>query len=74
MRSVHDLAVADVHGDVGDRRVVEHQVARAARSEIATGTPCPDCTEDAWDSDTPAAAHEYIVRPEQSNESGPAAP
>ena len=71
---VHDHAVADVHADVADRAVVEHQVAglqlglrdRAARSPSA---PPEECGRP-----TPACAQAIIVRPEQSKALGPAAP
>jgi hypothetical protein len=32
------------------------------------------CAPEKWGSDTPPALHAHIVRPEQSNESGPDAP
>ena len=62
VRGVHDLAVADVHADVADRAVVEHQVARLQRAD-RDGVPEPICAPDECGSETPACDQAAIVRP-----------
>src|SRR4051794_18522174 len=42
-----------------------------SRASIGTWGSDSYCASALWGSDTPAAAHAYIVSPEQSNTSGP---
>src|SRR5215203_3009498 len=44
-----------------------------ASADTETGVPEPICILDECGRETPAAAQAYMVRPEQSNASGPAA-
>src|SRR5215203_3588236 len=45
-----------------------------ASADTETGVPEPICMPDECGRETPAAAQAYMVRPEQSNAFGPAAP
>ena len=71
VRGLDHRAAADVHADVVDRATRRTRGRPVAALDWETCGSDWYCAAALCGSDTPAAAHAYIVRPEQSNESGP---